>query len=278
MDKPFSIGPVHFRKRILKSSGPGSFDQSQCDILFNGGYGGIVCKTCTWQAREGNPEPNDIRHEGQRFNCYGLPNLGYTYYECLAEHYYLTCAEIPFVLSLSAHNKTELKLMLDSYSAKLATGKVLPLVEINVSCPNTGGLRIPGYHVSDMREILELLKADCMYGLKLPPYLEREKIGCMARLFVTYPCIRYIVCSNSVPNCLPVKQSLSATYGGMSGGANRFISMSNCRQFQECFAEAGANIVVIGCGGIESVSDALDYLGPSVNCVAVQTHSFLSSL
>jgi dihydroorotate dehydrogenase len=272
--EPFSIGHVHFPNRILKSSGPGSFNKAECDRLFAQGYGGIICKTCTWQARDGNAEPNDIRLGGQRFNCYGLPNLGYAYYESLAQYYFLERPGTPFILSLSAHCPTELEMMVASYAKN---GQVPRLLEINVSCPNTGGARIPGYHCSDMRKILDMLETyELGYGLKLPPYLEREKIAKMASLFVDYPCIRYVVCSNSVPNCLPIHEPLlSAVYGGMSGGANKYISMSNCRQFHELFKSA---IPVIGCGGIATFRDIKEYLSKTVCCQAVQINMDMHDL
>lgn len=288
--EPCTIGSITFSNRILKSSGPGTFDREQCDLLYQRrGYGGIICKTCTLEPRLGNPVPNDIYLGENRFNCYGLPNLGYQYYESLAMHYYSQNKDCPFILSLSAHDLPELETMITRYARAVQANKAPPLVEINVSCPNTGGLRIPGYHLDDMEKILRTLAGlaglpGMMYGLKLPPYLEKEQIMQISQLISEFEhVIAYIVCSNSIPNCLPLDMGrvvLSAVYGGMSNSANKHISISNCRQFVAWFRAMRDNpsIAVIGCGGIQDMTDVADYLSPQVGCKMVQINKDYNSL
>ena len=58
------------------------------------------------------------------------------------------------------------------------------------------------------------------------------------------------------------KPFLSVEVGGMSGIPAKFINLSNVYHFNRMLCET--NIVIIGCGGIQSLADVKDYM----NCGA----------
>ena len=142
------------------------------------------------------------------------------------------------------------------------------LVELNLSCPNLHS-EIPCYCPHVLRNILntihELGLKHLDFSLKLSPYLDHglcDRIIRVINLAVDGGgcAIRYVVLSNSIPGGLilgggiPV---LSNIYGGLSGKLNKYISLGNVHYFR---SRLHPSIKIIGCGGIETKQDVLDYL------------------
>ena len=145
------------------------------------------------------------------------------------------------------------------------------LVELNLSCPNISS-QIPGYDFFQVDKLLKVLKyinlSNIYYGFKLPPYFQLDKINEICKLFNNYTDIlKYIVLSNSIPNCLPLKNGvpiLSNTYGGMSGKINKHIALSNVVSFSKLIDN---KIKIVGCGGIDTINDVKDYLNNGADFV-----------
>lgn len=294
-----NIGNTYFNNIILNASGCWCKTDEQLTILNNTLLGGIVSKTTTLHEKNANKEPNYITIDKNiKMNCMGIPNNGYEYYKK-----YLYTFIKPYILSLCCNNLNELKYMLNDYNeySKLYynTTNTPALVELNISCPNVGG-RIKGYHIKDIISILKMIdEMKLKYiqiGLKLPPYSEIEKIIKLSKVFYFYNIINilvYIVCSNSIPNGLYLKNNkpyLSNIYGGISGGYNKYISLSNVYTFNTSLSRLSHlyninlnninnninnnNIKIIGCGGIKTIDDIKEY----VTCGAsfVQIGSFIN--
>jgi len=255
-----SIGNVHFETPILNASGCWATNEEQINELYNSQLGGIVTKTCTIFSKKGNEEPNYYETDAKiRFNSKGLPNNGYDYYKQLASK----MIKKPYVLSIAYTTIYDLLIILNDYD-KCFTRDNKALVEINLSCPNADE-RIPGYHLKDMKKILRNIKAadfdNIHIGFKLPPYFEMEFIQKLSALFNQYEShLYFIVVSNSIPNGFPINSNglpiLSTMNGGISGKLNKYISLGNVRTF---FDNLRKSITIIGCGGIETIDDVLEY-------------------
>ena len=258
----YSIGTVQFDSPILNASGCWCMNEEQLDELYSSGLGGIVTKTCTIFSKEGTAEPNYYysKETNTHFNSKGLPNLGYQYYRNLSKKY----MKKPYIISLSFDNYDDLKVVLHDYE-NYTDGKSF-LVELNVSCPNLHSqTTIIGYNSYQLRKLLNILKDynlnNIKFGLKLPPYLQIDLMDEIIRSVNEYgDIIKYVVLSNSIPNCLPLENGepvLSKIVGGMSGKSNKYISLSNVVYFSKYLDK---EIKIVGCGGIETLNDIMDYL------------------
>lgn len=266
MTNIFKIGDINFENPILNASGCWCLNENQLDELYESSLSGILCKTCTIFSKEGNCEPNYYYHveNNIHFNCKGLPNLGYQYYRNLSKKY----NKKPYIISLAFENYDDLHIVLKDYNSFVNHSV---LVELNLSCPNTLS-QIPGYDLFQVDKILKVLKyinlSNIHYGFKLPPYFQLESIDEMCKLFNNYTDIlKYIVLSNSIPNCLPLKNGipiLSNTYGGLSGKINKHIALSNVVSFSKIIDK---KIKIVGCGGIDTITDVKDYLNNGANFV-----------
>ena len=258
-EKHHYIWDISFNNPILNASGCWSMDNIQLTELYNSSLSGIVCKTCTIFSKLGNPEPNYYHDKETNvvFNCKGLPNLGYLYYRNLSTKF----TDKPFILSLAYEEFVKLRIILEDYDSFVDKSV---LVEINLSCTNVDS-EIVGYDASKIKSLLfhlsNLNLKNIKFGFKLPPYLQINLINDIVIIFNYYvDLLKYIVLSNSIPNCLPLQNGLpilSNKYGGMSGKQNKYIALSNVISFSENLHK---DIAIVGCGGIETINDVNDYL------------------
>ena len=275
------MNDFEFAGRILNASGCWCDTREKIVELYkNPILSGVVSKTCTRYPKMSNPEPNYFfnQKDGLHFNCKGLPNFGYQYYkDCfslLLELDKETEERKPFILSV-AYNQYELDdftWILKDYDTFIKDKrekedkqqeKEEVLIEINISCPNIHS-RIPGYHKKDiaflLQHILGLNLSHVKIGLKLPPYVEFEKIQKIAELFTEYTdIIRYIVCCNTIPNAY-----YEGKYCGVSGKINKYIALGNIKKFKEYSSD---KIQIVGSGGIKDSQDIRDYLNAGAEMV-----------
>jgi dihydroorotate dehydrogenase (fumarate) len=261
MSKKHRIGDIIFENPILNASGCWSLNEEQLTNLYKSNLGGIVSKTCSLFSKEGNPEPNYYYSEkdGIALNSKGLPNLGYQFYRNLTNKF----ENKPFIISIAFENKEKLKILLEDYDKYINKNM---LVEINLSCPNVGE-DIPGYYPDIVENLLDIINKlnlkNLTLGLKFPPYLQKIGIEEMSKILNKFShIVKYIVTSNSIPNCVSISKIngepvLSKIYGGLSGKLNKYIALSNVIQFSKLLNK---NIKIIGCGGIENIEDVKDYL------------------
>lgn len=252
---------------IISASGCWSATEEQIkDLLVNCNVGAICLKTCTLFSRDGNQEPTFYRNDGFTFNSKGLPNNGYNYYRNILLKYNVNDNK-PFFISLAFENIKKLIIILDDLNS---ISKRNTFVEINLSCPNINCNSIIGYNLEQIKIMLDRLNKkynNITIGLKLPPYLDIEVVKKLCYLLnKNLYLIKFITLCNSIPNALCFNNErepvLTTIIGGMSGKANKFISLGNISLFNKFLNK---NINIIGCGGISSVSDILDYEKLDVN-------------
>ena len=261
-----NIDGIEFKNPILNSSGCWCNTKEQIEKLYNSDLGGIVLKTCSLYPNNGNDEINYYHNKADniKLNCKGLPNMGYDYYKNIV----LSLNEKPLILSVSIKNHDELLIMLVDYDFSI-NKKVM--VEINMSCPNLlMENRIPGYHCKDIKNLISFLRSidtkNIVYGIKLPPIFEIEKCMKIAKLLNdNNNIIRFIVCSNTIPNGYTRDIILSNEYGGISGRINKYIALSNVHTFNKFLN----NIHIIGCGGIYDTDDIVDYMNEGTSLVQI---------
>jgi dihydroorotate dehydrogenase (fumarate) len=268
MAKEYIIGDIKFNNPILNASGCWSTNEEQLTNLYNSNLGGIIAKTCTLFSKDGNPEPNYYYSENQgiHLNSKGLPNLGYQFYRNITNKF----INKPYIISIAFENYEKLKILLEDYNNYVNRNM---LVEINLSCPNLES-EIPGYYSEVVEHLLDfIIKLNIKhlnFGLKFPPFLQKVAINEMAKVLNKFSYIlKYIVLSNSIPNCVSISPSdgnpvLKNVYGGLSGKLNKYISLSNVMQFSKILNK---NIRIVGCGGIDTMEDVLDYLNNGADFV-----------
>ena len=218
---------------IMNASGCGDIDklqESESDI--------IITKTCTWESREGHPLPNYYYENGNSYNCNGLQNYGFEYYY----NKWLTSKKLMIISVVGT--KYDLEKIFE-----FLTDKTVPIIEINISCPNI-------QYSIDLKYISDLsYKYDI--GLKLPPLFN----GYDQMLeYIVSTNFLYVTCCNTIKTRSP--ENLSQEYCGKGGKCLKLIVLDMISVFSP-------HVRIFATGGISNVQDIYDYqkVGASGFCI-----------
>lgn len=216
----------------------------------NKSCGAIVSKSCTVLPQDGNPQPRLYINDTKCINSMGLPNFGHKYYSNILTNKL-------YIQSIYPHNLEELDTLFDTKSK---------VIEVNLSCPN-----VMSKHKFDTYEMylnkIYKIKGDKIIGIKLPPVFNLDDYHVFSTLLLKYE-INYIVCCNTIPNCLIINYKsehvMLKPNNGLGGMSFKEISLANVYNFHKLL---GDKIDIVGCGGINNGSDVFEYILCGAKCV-----------
>ena len=171
------------------------------DLLFSQA-GAIMTKSCTLEARDGNPKPKYWNNEEISVNSNGLENLGYLDYLQYFKENRDVDTDKPFILSVAGLSlEDNITIIQEAFNAGVYA------VELNLSCPNLGGVPVSqdieqlDYYLKSIVSSTNYENVDIPLGLKLPIYTNKNDITKVAEIVEKYD-MAFITCSNSMPNCI----------------------------------------------------------------------------
>jgi dihydroorotate dehydrogenase (fumarate) len=269
IDMQTKLAGVSFDSYIFNASGPRCSTLDELQGVADSESAAIMMKSCTIKPREGNPEPRYASFKHCSIQAMGLPNHGMRAY-------------VEYAHSIKNHNKPIIASIVgfsvDEYVDLVNTfqTKDVSLIEINLSCPNIEGKPQVAYDFSQTEAVLRSVQkfGKIPLGLKLPPFLDRVLIEGMSDLINKYS-ISFISCINSVGNTLIIDPDTEAPvlkarcgFGGLSGKAIKPIALANVRAFYELL---GDKVSIVGVGGVNSGTDAFEFLLAGASAVQVGT-------
>ncbi len=257
-----SLAGLALRNPVLSASGTFGHGLEMQHFAPPRLLGGLVSKTVTLAPRPGNPLPRICETEAGLLNSIGLENRGVDYYlrEIAPAMRAAECVVVTNIGGERIEDFAELAARLDGESA-------IDALEVNLSCPNVQGGKLP--FATDARTaeaVLRRVRASTRKPLfaKLSPNV--TDIGDIARA-VEAGGADAVTAVNTLLG-LAVdwrtgKPGINTVMGGYSGVGVKPVAL---RCAWQC-AKA-VSIPVIGCGGVASASDVLEFL--AVGCRAVQ--------
>jgi dihydroorotate dehydrogenase (NAD+) catalytic subunit len=230
--------------------------------------GAIVCKGTTLEPREGNPQPRLAETPSGLLNSIGLQNIGV---RALLEEKAPIWAgwRVPVIVNIAGEK-------VDDY-AKLASEldgvAGISGLEVNISCPNvTAGGAEFGSSPEPAARVTAAVKAATSLPIivKLTPNTgEMVKVA----LAVAQAGADAIALINTVRgmaiDILRRRPLLGNKTGGLSGPAIKPIALAMVYEVAKV-----VDVPVIGCGGITSGRDAIEFLMAGASAVQVGTASF----
>jgi len=231
----------------------------------------VLSKTCTLQPRTGNPQPRYFSDGLGSINSTGLANLG------IDQYLTFVAKNKPYIISIASVDTDD-----DYYTLleKIRDCENVNGIEINVSCPNIVGKPQLGYDFERLDSLLKgvqtrMATASQTLGIKLPPYMDTAHYERVAKIINKYPVIKFIVCCNSIGNCLLLHNGVQTIMpnnglGGLGGVYVKPLCLANVKIFGNLLND---DIQIIGCGGISTKHDINDY--HSVGAAGVQIGTFL---
>ena len=225
------------------------------------GFGYLVGGTVTAEPRPGNPRPRIVRNprDGALVNSLGFPSRGL---EEAARRLERRACDVPVFASIAG-------LTVEEFAA--CYRRLAPLtaaVELNVSSPNTQGVRVfqDPARLGELLSALRPLRRGPLF-LKLPPYFDDgERTGVLRMVDV---CLDNDVEGVTAANTHPVEDArLAVGRGGLSG---RPLLPHTLRMVDEIRRHAGSELVINGCGGVSSGEDALRVLRAGADTLQLYT-------
>ncbi|HVP73150.1 MAG TPA: dihydroorotate dehydrogenase [Phycisphaerales bacterium] len=270
-----NLAGLALRNPIIAAAGTCGYIREIADVIDPRSIGGIVTKSITPEAREGNAPWRivDLPRAPGMLNAIGLANVGVERFlkEKLPDAKSIDCVVIG---SIAGHS-------VDDYVA-VATAfdqsGLLPAVELNVSCPNTAdGLQF-GEHPDSLGGLLRAVRPVLRHSkmiIKLSPNV--GDIVAMARAAIdggadALTLVNTVAAMSIDPHTRQPRLSRGA--GGMSGPAIHAIAVRMVSDVYRGVARE-ANVPIIGLGGVMTWEDAAEFILAGATAVGMGTAMFV---
>jgi dihydroorotate dehydrogenase (NAD+) catalytic subunit len=266
VDLSVRVGGLTLRNPVLPASG--TFAEGLEKVMDFNRLGAVVTKTITRELRQGNPLPRVVERPGGLINAIGIPSKGVEHFLDETMPFYARY-NAPLVVSISAPTAEGF--------ASLARDLSIPgiaAIEANISCPNIEeDGKAFAMSVSATEQVTRALRE----ATKLPLWVKlTPNTGDMpeiARAAEGAGADAVVVANTFLSMAIDVntfKPSLGNIMGGFSGPAIKPIVL---RHVFQC--ARAVKIAVIGCGGISTAEDAVEYMLAGATAVQVGTATFL---
>jgi len=231
--------------------------------VIEAGAGAVVTKSMGLEPRTGYPNPTVVQVDCGLLNAMGLPNPGISHFS--EEMKELKSTGVPTILSIYGFSSEEFAKVAET-AVKLGADAL----ELNVSCPHVekAGAEI-GCDASLLAEIVEEVKkrVDRPVFVKLTPNI--ADIGEIARAAVEAGADAITAINTVKAMAIEIETArplLANKFGGLSGPAIKPIAV-------RCVYDVyrSVDVPVIGCGGITSWQDAIEFMLAGASAVQIGT-------
>lgn len=265
-DLSVRIGSLGLRNPVMPASG--CFAVEYQEALDLGALGALVIKSVTPKTRVGNPTPRVAEVQGGLLNSIGIPSKGLDAFVRDVLPAYQGFGT-PVVVSLSADTVAEF-----AAAVQVLSRPGVAAIEANISCPNleADGLAFAMSARSTHDAIAAMRRAtDLPLWAKLTP--NAGDVAAIARAAEEAGADAVVMGNTALGMAIDVhtrRPRLGNGMGGLSGPALKPVTL---RMTYQC--ARAVRIPVIGCGGIATAEDAVEYLLAGATAVQVGTASFI---
>ena len=267
VDLAVDIAGVRLKNPIMPASG--TFSEELADIFDLERLGAHVIKTITRGWRDGNPTPRVCEVGGSMLNSIGIPSKGIGYFVDKVIPFY-RAYETPLVVSISGNTADEFATLCSEVSVDGVAA-----IEVNISCPNIEeDGKAFAIRPSSTYEVMRRLRRATSLPLwaKLTP--NTGETPDVARAAEEGGADALVVANTVLAMAIDIRSrrpKLGNLMGGLSGPSLKPIAL---RMAYQC--ARATRIPVIGCGGISTVEDVLEYLIAGASAVQVGTATFIN--
>lgn len=267
---PSAKGGLALANPVMTASGTSSYGLELAQAIDIGRLGAIVSKGTTLRPRAGNPQLRIWETAAGMLNAIGLQNPGVEVVATRMAPIWATWT-VPVIVNIAGETVEEY----GELAARLDGVAGVSGLEVNISCPNAraGGVEFG----ADPHQAAAVTRATTQNTtlpviVKLTPLV--TDITAIA-LAVAEAGAHALCVANTVPamaiDVARRRPALAWGQGGLSGPAIKPIALRLVYQV------AGAvDLPIIGCGGIATGQDALEFLMAGATAVQVGTASFFN--
>lgn len=261
------IGNLTLKNPVMPASG--TFSEDLADVLDLSLLGAHVTKTITEDIRGGNPTPRVCEVRGSMLNSIGIPSKGVSHFIETVIPFY-NQYDVPLIVSISANTIDDFVRICER-----VTVPGVDAIEVNISCPNIeADGKAFAMRPCTTHEVMTKLRGASNLPLwaKLSPNTG-ETVE-VAQAAEQAGADALVVCNTLLSMAIDIhtrKPKLANLMGGLSGPSLKPISL---RMAYQC--AKSVDIPVIGCGGISTVEDVIEYLIAGATAVQVGTATFIN--
>ncbi len=257
---------------VMAASGTFGYGLEYAEIMDIQRLGAIVCKGTTIQSREGNPQVRLAETACGLLNSIGLENIGVD--RLIKEKAPVWASwQVPVIVNIAGESIADYRLL----AVRLDGVPGIAGLEINVSCPNveSGGMEF-GVRAASTARITAMVRSrtDMPLIVKLSPNV--TDIVSIARAAVKEGADALCIMNTLKGMAIDVagKRRLPGYgSGGLSGPAIKPVAL-----YLVYSVTQAVDVPVIGCGGIEKLEDALEFLAAGASAIQVGTANFTNPL
>ena len=253
---------------VMAASGTFGYGTEYAELMDIQKLGAIICKGTTLKPRPGNPQPRLVETAAGVLNSIGVENIGI---EALIREKAPVWAgwSVPVIVNILGTN-------IDEYSelAQLLDGVAgVSGIEVNISCPNVsaGGAEF-GSSPEAAAEVTTAVKANTTLPVivKLSPNVtDITEIACaVAEAGCDAISLINTLKGKAIDTTIR-RPVLGSVCGGLSGPAIKPVALYMVYQVARA-----VDVPVIGCGGIATVNDALEFIFAGANAIQIGTATF----
>jgi dihydroorotate dehydrogenase len=235
------------------------------DAMLGLGFGSVEIGTLTPLPQVGNPKPRLFRlaQDEAVINRMGFNNQGQP-----AAHARLAARQRTGMVGVNIGANKDASDRIADYAAGVRTmGDVADYLTINISSPNTPGLR----ELQDAGALGELLSAvraarapnGPPVFLKVAPDLQPSDIEDITRAAIDHG-IDALIVANTTIGRPPLRSPQAGEAGGLSGAPLKLLALERLRDFRRA---TGGQLPLIAAGGIASADDAYDRIRAGASLV-----------
>ena len=261
-----SVGGLSLANPVMPASG--TFAEGLERVIDFDRLGAFVTKTVTRELRMGNPTPRVAETQAGLLNAIGIPSKGVPYFLHDTLPFYRKFAP-PLVASISAPTVEGFA----SLAAEISVPGVAA-IEANISCPN---LEEDGKAFAMVASSTEAVVRRMREATKLPLWAKLTPntgdIAEIARAAEAAGADALVVANAILGMAIDIESwrpQLGNITGGLTGPCIKPVIL---RQVWQC--SRAVKIPIIGCGGIATAGDAVEYLLAGASAVQVGTATFI---
>ncbi|MDB5492561.1 MAG: Dihydroorotate dehydrogenase [Micavibrio sp.] len=233
--------------------------------MFGFGFGFVEAGTVTPKPQKGNPRPRIFRDLEQEavINRMGFPNVGLNTFKTNLEKFLGTRPRPNGLVGINiGMNKSQTDALKDYALLVRTLGPFADYMTINISSPNTPGLRNlqdPGAFRDLMSGLLLEREKSCGKTMpppllvKLAPDLTEDQQESLAHAALDSKIDGLILTNTTLERPAYLQESFRSQKGGLSGRPLTDKSTAIIRNF---YRLTGGKLPIIGAGGISSAEDA----------------------
>jgi dihydroorotate dehydrogenase len=232
------------------------------------GFGFVEVGTLTPEAQDGNPKPRLFRLKADRavINRLGFNNRG----QPAAFQRLQPGSHGHGIIGVNVGaNKDSRNRIADYVSGVRAMSSVASYITINISSPNTPGLRTLHDEgaLNELLAAVQSVRTKKPVFLKVAPDLDKGDPERIVRAAIDHGMDALIVSNTTLSRPL-LKSRFASEKGGLSGAPLKALALEALRQFRSA---SGGEIALIGVGGIGCADDAWERIRAGASLIQLYT-------